>query len=146
MEDEQSIRAPGRVLEAWASGEGEAYARCFTEDCDYITYNGIHLRGRRENASLHTALFRGPLRGSKLYADIERVERLAPGIALMHTIGGGRNKSYQTYVLTKVGSEWLIRSFQNTKVQPLSVWVTRMMQARYSDLEETLVSGKTRPG
>jgi uncharacterized protein (TIGR02246 family) len=58
-EDEQRIRALlARMFEAWANGDGEAYASCFTDDCDYITYNGIHLRGRSENASLHNALFK----------------------------------------------------------------------------------------
>jgi hypothetical protein len=41
---------------------------------------------------------------------------------LPHTAGQGRTKSYQTYVLTKIGGEWLIKSFQNTKAQPVSVW------------------------
>jgi hypothetical protein len=41
-----------------------------------------------------------------------------------------RKKSYQTYVLIKLGEDWLIRSFQNTRVQPLSVWITRWAQSR----------------
>jgi uncharacterized protein (TIGR02246 family) len=127
-EDEQRIRALlARMFEAWANGDGEAYASCFTDDCDYITYNGIHLRGRSENASLHNALFQTVLRGSKLSADVERIEFLASGTALMHTAGRGRKKSYQTFVLMKVGAEWLIKSFQNTKVHPFSAWMTRMI-------------------
>jgi uncharacterized protein (TIGR02246 family) len=128
-EDEQRIRALlARLLEAWAQGDGEAYARCFTEDCDYITFNGMQLHGRRDNASLHSALFRSVLRGSKLCADIVRLERLAPDVALVHTAGRGRKGSLQTYVLTRTSGEWLIRSFQNTRVQPFSVWLTRRMQ------------------
>lgn len=102
-----------RMFEAWERGDGEAYAACFTEDCDYITFNGIHLRGRAENFRLHSALFRTVLRGSQLSADIESIEHLAPGVALMHTAGRGRKKSFQTYVLTKVDGHWLIKSFQN---------------------------------
>jgi uncharacterized protein (TIGR02246 family) len=128
-EDEQRIRALlARLFDAWAKGDGEAYALCFSEDCDYITFNGMHLRGRRENASLHSALFKGVLRGSRLSADVLEIELLAPGVALMHTAGRGRKRSFQSYVLTKASGEWLIRSFQNTKVQPLSVWLTRRMQ------------------
>jgi uncharacterized protein (TIGR02246 family) len=118
------------MFEAWANGDGEAYASCFTDDCDYITYNGIHLRGRSENASFHDAFFRTVLRGTRLSADIESIEFLAPGVALLHTAGRGQKKSYQTYVLTKLGTDWLIKSFQNTKVHTFSVWMTRRMQTR----------------
>ena len=132
-EDERRIRALlERLFGAWAQGDGEAYAACFTEDCDYITFNGIHLHGRAENFRLHSALFRTVLRGTRLSADIEGIEFLAPGVALVHTASRGRKKSFQTYVLTKIGDNWLIKSFQNTKVQPFSVWMTRLMQGRQS--------------
>ena len=90
----------------------------------------MHLRGRAENTALHGALFRGVLKGSKLSAEIKSIDLLSSGIALVHTEGSGRKKSYQTYVLVKSGGEWLIRSFQNTRVQPLSFWITRWAQRR----------------
>ena len=52
------------------------------------------------------------------------------GVALVHTAGSARKTSYQTYVLVKSGADWLIRSFQNTRVQPFSAWITRWMQRR----------------
>jgi uncharacterized protein (TIGR02246 family) len=119
-----------RLQNAWARGDGAAYAQCFAEQSDYITFNGMHLHGRTENAALHSALFRGVLRGTKLSAEIESIELLSSSIALVHTVGSGRKRSYQTYVLVKSGADWLIRSFQNTRVQPLSVWVTRWAQRR----------------
>jgi uncharacterized protein (TIGR02246 family) len=130
-EEERLIRALlARLFAAWANGDGEAYASCFTKDCDYVTFNGIHLHGRGENRAFHDALFRTVLRGTQLSAEIETLELLASGVALMRTAGQGRKRSYQTYVLIKRGDEWLIRSFQNTKVQPLSIWITRWMQRR----------------
>lgn len=130
-EAEQQIRALlARMFDAWARGDGEAYAKCFTEDCDYITFNGIHLRGRAENAGLHGALFRTVLRGTRISADVESIVFLSPDVALMHTAADGRKKSYQTYVVVKTRDAWLIRSFQNTKVQPLSVSLTRLMAKR----------------
>jgi uncharacterized protein (TIGR02246 family) len=103
---------------------------CFAEQSDYITFNGMHLRGRAENSALHSALFRGVLKGTRLSAEIESIVPLSSGIALVHTAGSGRKSSYQTYVLVKSGADWLIRSFQNTRVQPLSVWFTRWAQRR----------------
>ena len=131
-EAEQDIRALlARMFEAWARGDSEAYANCFTEDSDYVTFNGIHLRGRAENAGLHGALFRTVLRGTRIAADVESIVFLSPGVALMHTAADGRKKSYQTYVVVKTGDAWLIRSFQNTRVQPLSVSLTRLMAKRH---------------
>jgi uncharacterized protein (TIGR02246 family) len=117
-----------RLYDAWARGDGEGYAACFTQESDYITFNGIHLCGRAENAELHGALFRSVLKGTKLSAAIENIELLSSRVALVHTVGSGRKKSYQTYVLVKSDTEWLIRSFQNTRFQPVSVWMTRWMQ------------------
>jgi uncharacterized protein (TIGR02246 family) len=131
MDDENAIRALlARLYDAWARADGEAYAACFAEQSDYITFNGMHLRGRAENARLHAALFRGVLRGTTLAAEIESLELLSGDVALVHTAAGGRKKSFQTYVLVKSGSGWLIRSFQNTRVQPFSVRITRWLQHR----------------
>jgi uncharacterized protein (TIGR02246 family) len=130
-EDENAIRSVlARLGDAWACSDGEAYAACFAENSDYITFNGMHPRGRAENAELHSVLFRGVLKDSKLLAEIESLELLASGVALVHTTGSGRKTSYQTYVLVKSGADWLIRSFQNTRVQPISAWITRWMQRR----------------
>jgi uncharacterized protein (TIGR02246 family) len=131
LDDKNSIHLLlARLYDAWARGDGEGYAACFTQKSDYITFNGIHLRGRAENAELHGALFRSVLKGTKLSAEIESIELLSSGVALVHTVGSGRKKSYQTYVLVNSGTEWLIRSFQNTRVQPFSACMTRWMQKR----------------
>jgi uncharacterized protein (TIGR02246 family) len=130
-DDETAIRALlARLYKAWERGDGAAYGRCFAERSDYITFNGMHLRGRAENTALHGALFRGVLRGSKLSAEIKSTELLSSSIALVHTEGSERKRSYQTYVLVKSDGEWLIRSFQNTRVQPMSIWITRWAQRR----------------
>jgi uncharacterized protein (TIGR02246 family) len=131
VDDDNSIRLLlARLYDAWACGDGDAYAACFAQKSDYITFNGIHLRTRAENAELHGALFKSGLKVAKLSAEIESLELLSSSIALVHTVGSGRKKSYQTYVLVKSDAEWLIRSFQNTRVQPFSAWITRWMQER----------------
>jgi uncharacterized protein (TIGR02246 family) len=141
--DETAIRSLlARLYGAWARGDGVAYAQCFAEQSDYITFNGMHLRGRTENATLHSALFRGVLKGTKLSAHIESVAMLSDGIALVHTAGSGRKRSFQTYVLVRVGADWVIRSFQNTRVQPFSIWITRWAQRR---ADRRLAPGDARP-
>jgi uncharacterized protein (TIGR02246 family) len=131
--DENAVRLLlARLYDAWARGDGEAYAACFAEESDYITFNGMHLRGRAENAELHKALFRRVLKGTTLSAEIESLKLLSSCVALVHTAASGRKKSFQSYVLVKSGSDWLIRSFQNTRVQPFSVRITRWLQNRAS--------------
>ncbi len=131
VDDENSIRLLlARLYDAWARGDGDGYAACFTRKSDYITFNGIHLYGQAENAELHRALFQNVLKGTRLSPEIESLELLSSGVALVHTVGDGRKKSYQTYVLVKSDSKWLIRSFQNTRVQPFSIRITRWMQRR----------------
>jgi uncharacterized protein (TIGR02246 family) len=130
-DEETAIRSVlTRLYNAWANGDGAAYSQCFAERSDYITFNGMHLRGRTENAALHSALFRDVLKGTKLSAEIASIDLLSSGVALVHTESRGRKKSHQTYVLVKLGADWLIRSFQNTRAQPLSVWITRWAQRR----------------
>ena len=131
FDDKNSIRVVlARLYDAWARGDGEGYAACFTERSDYITFHGIHLRTRAENAELHAALFKSFLKRTKLSAEIESLELLSSSIALVHTVGSGPKKSYQTYVLVKSDAEWLIRSFQNTRMRRFSIWITRWMQKR----------------
>jgi uncharacterized protein (TIGR02246 family) len=130
-DDENSIRLLlARLYDAWARGDGDGYAACFARKSDHITFNGIHLCSRAENAELHGALFQSVLRGTQLSAEIVNLELLSSCVALVHTVGSGRKKSYQTYVLVKSDGEWLIRSFQNTRVQPFSAWLTRWMEKR----------------
>lgn len=99
-EDENAIRSVlVRLGDAWASSDGDAYAACFAEDSDYITFNGMHLRGRAANAKLHSALFRGVLKNTKLSAEIERLELLASGVALVHTVYESLSPLLQASVL-----------------------------------------------
>jgi uncharacterized protein (TIGR02246 family) len=117
-----------RTRQAWEHGDGEAYAACFSEDCDYTTFSGLHLHGRRQNADLHGALLRGPLKGTTIAPEIEGVDFIAGDVALVRTVSHGRAEGRQSYVLVKRGDEWLIRSFQNTRVQPFANWITRWFQ------------------
>jgi uncharacterized protein (TIGR02246 family) len=129
-DDEIAIRSLiPRLHDAWARGDSNAYAACFAVNSDYITFNGIHLHGRTENAELHGALFRRALKGTKLSAEVEGLELLSREVALVRT-ADERKKSYQTYVLVKNEADWLIRSFQNTRGRRLSSWITRWLQKR----------------
>ena len=124
-----------RMRDTWAAGDANGYAGCFSQDSDYVTYNGVHLHGREENAELHAALFRSVLKGTRLWVRIESLAFLSPNVALIHTAGAGakrgkesspRRKSIQTLVAVKQDQQWRIRSFQNVRIRPFSLWLTRM--------------------
>jgi uncharacterized protein (TIGR02246 family) len=119
------------MTESWNAGDGAAYGELFTEDCDYVAFDGTHLKGREQNARHHQALFETVLKGSRLVFEGEpQIRFLTPDIAVMHAMGSvlmpwqdrvtPKRRSKQTYVLVR-GHEgcWKITAFHNTRYRPL---------------------------
>ncbi|MEU0765315.1 SgcJ/EcaC family oxidoreductase, partial [Streptomyces microflavus] len=45
--DDRAIRALfDRLMKAWTDNDAVAYADCFTEDSDYVSYDGTRAVGR----------------------------------------------------------------------------------------------------
>src|SRR3712207_9086831 len=76
-----------RMCAAWTAGDAVAYGACFTEDSDYVSYDGTHARGRQGMVANHDQLFRGVLSGSALVGRVESVRRLRPDVAVLHATG-----------------------------------------------------------
>jgi len=118
-----------QLLEAWGRGDGYAYGALFTEDADYIAFDGSHTKGRREIASSHQQLFDKFLKGTRLTGRIESGRFPSPDVALVYTVGStvmrGKSKpsperdSIQTLVATKSDGEWLFAAFHNNRVRPI---------------------------
>ncbi len=126
--DESAVRAlVQKCIEGWNKGSGEAFAAQFAEDSDFIVANGMHIKGRRENASSHQQTFDTFMKGTRLSIQIKSVRFLKPDVALMHTVSkvlkpGESDASpepefRQTWTVSKRGKEWLIDAFQNTPIQ-----------------------------
>lgn len=129
--DERAIRELfNRMSAAWNKGDGRAFAACFTEDVDYITFFGQHLKGREAVAVAHQQLFDGIMKGSTLSgADgITRMRFLTPDVAVVHAVGSikmrwqvrpsKRRASINTNILVKDDhGAWLISAFQNTRIK-----------------------------
>ncbi|GAA3444418.1 SgcJ/EcaC family oxidoreductase [Planomonospora venezuelensis] len=111
-----------RLAEAWNAGDATAYAALFTEDADYITFNGMHSEGRAAIESSHRRLFDGLLKGSTMSAPDGRakVKPLADGAVLVVSAGGtelaGEHRA-SIVSFTAVGTPegWRFASFQNTR-------------------------------
>jgi uncharacterized protein (TIGR02246 family) len=127
--DEAAVRALLQAMnDAW--GDVDAFAACFTEDADYVVFDGSHLKGRHAIAASHRPLFERFLKGSRLAGEPPSVRFLTPEVALIHSKGAilragqqrpsRRRVSVQTLVAVKQRDGWRLRAFQNTRYRPFA--------------------------
>ena len=126
--DEAAVRAlVQKCVEGWNKGSGEAFAAQFAEDSDYVVVNGMHVKGRRQNAASHQQIFDTFYKGTRLWAQVKSVRFLRPDVALMHTVSkvlkpgeseaAAQPEAIQTWTVSKHGGEWLVDAFHNTPIQ-----------------------------
>ncbi|MFM1655201.1 SgcJ/EcaC family oxidoreductase [Brevibacillus sp. B_LB10_24] len=133
---EKDVKAIGEIFaalrEAWNRGDGAAFGECFTEDADYVTFSGQHLKGRKQIAEVHQWLFDGPLKGSLLEssAQTELLPRFVTSeVAIVHGLGEVKlsethsdpddRSSINTNVVVKRNGAWKITAFHNCRIQQL---------------------------
>ena len=119
-----------RLLDDWGRGDGTAYGSRFTEDADYVAFDGSRTTGRRAIATSHQQLFDKYLKGTRLTGRVESVRFLGPDVALVHATGGtvmrGKSRpspernSIQTLVAVRHGDEWRFAAFHNCRVRPIN--------------------------
>ena len=120
---ETEIRALLDSLEqAWAKGDGEAYAAGFTEDATYATFVGTVYHGRADIARSHQALFDKFLKGTRMHGEIDEIRFLTPDVAVLIAHGDVAKKApkkpgkVQTYTIVREASgQWRVAAFHNTK-------------------------------
>jgi uncharacterized protein (TIGR02246 family) len=128
--DEAKIRTLFEdLLGDWGRGDGEAYGSRFTEDADYVAFDGTRTRGRSEISASHQQLFDKFLEGTRLTGRILSIKFPGPDVALVHATGGtimrGKTKpsperaSIQTLLAVREGDEWRFAAFHNTRVRPI---------------------------
>jgi uncharacterized protein (TIGR02246 family) len=121
-----------RMEHAWNTADGNAYASSFTEDSDYIAFDGTHLRGRAANARHHQQLFDTVLAGSRLVFESEPVVRfLSEDVAIVHAMGSvllpwqshvtRKRRSNQTLVAVRRPEGWRFTAFHNTRHRPMKL-------------------------
>ena len=117
-----------RAHRAWAAGDGRAYAACFTAETSDTAFAGLFRDGRAANGELHGALFNSAAKGAALGGVIDAFEWLSPDVALVRTASDGPAAGYQTYLMVRRDGAWRIRSFQHTRVDPLTSWLARTLR------------------
>ncbi|GAB2946184.1 hypothetical protein GCM10027280_38720 [Micromonospora polyrhachis] len=115
--------------DAWARGDGTAYAAIHTLDADVVTFSGDHLRTRNGIATGMQRYFDTYLQGTRLTTVTEQVRFPQPDLAVIVRTGcvlwpgdvtcTAEALSINTNVAVKQHGKWLFTSFQNTRVRPL---------------------------
>lgn len=110
--------------EAWCEADGTKYASFFTEDADFVSFDGTHTIGREEIARSHQELFDTFLKNTCLRGYIERIKFLGENTAIAYVISGTQfdgkeaihRPSIQTHVVVKKDGVWLFSSFHNGRI------------------------------
>jgi uncharacterized protein (TIGR02246 family) len=129
-QNEQEIRALiARLADSWARGDAQAYGAEFTDDCDYVAFDGTRYRGPTEPSTHLARLFDTVLKDTRLESNVESVRFLTPQVAVVHWTGSvaypwqqqvpRRRRSRQTLVMVRRDERWQATAFQNTRVRPL---------------------------
>ena len=63
-----------------------AFAAQFTDDADFVAWQGTHLKGRQEIASFTQRVFDTVVPGSHLKGEVIFVRLLSPALAVMHSV------------------------------------------------------------
>jgi uncharacterized protein (TIGR02246 family) len=129
-QDEREIRAlVDPMFDSWGRGDAAAYPADFTDDADYVSFDGSR-RSTADSIRSHENLFRTVLYGSRLTGQIESVRFRTPDVAVVHLTGSvvegwrqrmrRRRLSRQTMVVVRRDGRWQVTAFHNTRVRPLS--------------------------
>ncbi|HEX5534217.1 MAG TPA: SgcJ/EcaC family oxidoreductase [Actinomycetales bacterium] len=116
---------------AWTGGDAHAYGACFTEDSDYVSYDGTRAAGRQPMVDAHDKLFRGVLTGSALVGEVESIRYVSDDVAVVHATGSvlmpwrsslpKRRLSRQTLVAVRNRDGWRISALHNGRVRPIAI-------------------------
>ena len=124
--DEDAIRAiHQRMIDAWNAGDAAAFAAPFTDEADFVAFEGTHLKGRREITAFHQQIFDTVVKGTRLQGEVKFVYFLSAVVAVMHSVVRvslrGQTKaspsrdSMQLTVVTKRDGEWRSEGLMNAR-------------------------------
>ncbi|TDC86148.1 SgcJ/EcaC family oxidoreductase [Micromonospora sp. KC606] len=120
-----------RLMQAWTDNDAAAYGACFTDDSDYVSYDGTRAVGRLPMQHAHDQLFRGVLAGSALVGGIESIRYINHDVAVIHGTASvlmpwrstlpKRRLSRQTLIAVRTDDGWRFTALHNGRVRPVSI-------------------------
>jgi uncharacterized protein (TIGR02246 family) len=108
---------------AWNAADGDAFARPFAEDADFVNIRGEHHRTRGAIAVGHHAILSTIYKGSVVRFQVAAVRPIAPGVILTHVKSvlnapagplAGEHHALFSMVIVQSAAGWSIASFHNT--------------------------------
>ena len=105
----------GRLVDAWNRRDAASFAALFTPDADYVTRDGLWVRGRdsirllvnQADAMGHASIVSGPsIRSHGAVASVT--------FRWLADDGTAHSRGVTTCVLTRAGRRWLIERLQTT--------------------------------
>jgi uncharacterized protein (TIGR02246 family) len=119
--DEKKIRNVFEKMQtAWEEKDVATFDSCYTEDSDFVNFNGDHFKGKENNVSEHVQF-----NDTRLYINIKSIGFLNNEMAIVHaegkvlqeyeTVTGKCKLSYTTNIMVKENGEWKITSFHHSK-------------------------------
>lgn len=132
MTDDEQLRALfAQMCQAWTDGDAAAYGACFTEDSDYVSFDGSRATGRASVVDSHDKLFRGVLFGSALVGEVESIRHISDDVALLYGTGSVRTAwrshppkgrlTRNTIVAVRTGAGWRFTAIHNGRVRPMRI-------------------------
>ena len=113
------------LLEDWGRGDGEAYGSHFTEDADYVAFDGTRTRGRREISASHQLLFDRFFKGTHLTGNILSIKFPSPDVALIHATGAWQDEAFAGTEFDPnprrraQGHRMALAAFHNSRIRPI---------------------------
>ncbi|MGY1581248.1 SgcJ/EcaC family oxidoreductase [Streptomyces sp. MN13] len=126
----------------WTEGDAAGFGRLFTEDADYVSYDGSWAAGVARLQDNHDKLFRGVIAGSAMVGRIESLRFITDSVAVL--VGNGsvlmpwrsklpkRRLSRQIIVCARVPEGWRIAAIQNGRQRPVTIPEPDSMPSRMS--------------
>ncbi|MDT0343677.1 SgcJ/EcaC family oxidoreductase [Streptomyces litchfieldiae] len=115
----------------WTEGDSAGFGRLFTEDADYVSYDGSWAAGVARLRENHDKLFRGVIAGSAMVGEIESLRFVTDSVAVL--VGNGsvlmpwrselpkRRLSRQIIVCVRTPEGWRIAAIQNGRQRPVTI-------------------------
>jgi uncharacterized protein (TIGR02246 family) len=120
---------------AWNRGDGVAWAKEFTDDCDFVNIRGETLHGRADLGARVTGSLQTRFKGSRLSLSVRRFRLLTTDVAVIETdyditglhgpitgiatMADGVLKTRMQYVAVRRDNHWHFVAAQNTVVLPV---------------------------